>query len=89
MFQGRLLCYFAGQRVEEALLEFSAAITLQPGYGKALANRANLLSTTGHYAEAMVDANMAVKAMPEMPQLQKLASDLRRKAHAVGQLQEL
>ena len=55
----------AGERLEEALLEFSAAIALQPRYGKALANRANLLSATGRYAEAMADANMAAEAMPE------------------------
>lgn len=79
----------AGERLEEALLEFSAAIALQPRYGKALANRANLLSATGRYAEAMADANMAAEAMPEMPQLQQLVSDMRRKAHAAGQLQEL
>ena len=70
----------AGQRMEEALSEFSAAIALQPGYGKALANRANLLSASGRYAEAIVDADRAVQAMPDLPQLQTLANDLRRTA---------
>ena len=66
--------------MDEALSEFSAAIALQPDYGKALANRANLLSASGRYAEAIVDADRAVQAMPDLPQLQTLADNMRRMA---------
>lgn len=66
--------------MDEALSEFSAAIALQPDYGKALANRANLLSASGRYAEAIVDADRAVQAMPDLPQLRTLADNMRRMA---------
>eukprot|EP01046_Picozoa_sp_COSAG06_P001974 COSAG06_NODE_66_length_26393_cov_6.455161_17_plen_87_part_00 len=76
------------QRVDEALSEFSAAVDLLPGYGKAHANRANLLSARSRYAEAVADADKAVEALPELLQLRQLASELRQAARAAGQTAE-